>query len=169
VVGVGGLGCPAALYLTGAGIGHLTLVDGGHVELSNLHRQLLFTLAEVGAPKVLAAAARLRLQHPAIEIKTHHGDLTATNARALVAGHDVVLDCTDNFTSRFILHDACQALGLPLISAAVHRFEGTLDVFQRGPGDACIAYGPGAPRPSSSLKKTVPGGRSSAPPWAFSG
>ncbi|MEY4923574.1 MAG: Sulfur carrier protein ThiS adenylyltransferase, partial [Verrucomicrobiota bacterium] len=102
VVGVGGLGCPAALYLTGAGIGHLTLVDGGHVELSNLHRQLLFTLAEVGAPKVLAAAARLRLHHPAIEIKTHHGDLTATNARALVAGHDVILDCTDNFTSRFI-------------------------------------------------------------------
>ena len=134
VVGVGGLGCPAALYLTGAGIGQLTLVDGGHVEFSNLHRQLLFTLAEVGAPKVLAAAARLRLHHPAIEIKTHQGDLTATNARALVAGHDVILDCTDNFTSRFILHDACQALGRPLISAAVHRFEGTLDIFQRGTG-----------------------------------
>ncbi len=134
VVGVGGLGCPAALYLTGAGVGRLTLVDGGRVELSNLHRQILFTTAEVGAPKALAAAARLRLHNPALEIVARDGELTATNARALVAGQTVVLDCTDNFATRFILHDACHALGVPLVSAAVHRFEGTLDVFRRGQG-----------------------------------
>lgn len=134
VVGVGGLGCPASLYLAGAGVGRLTLVDAGRVELSNLHRQILFTTSEVGAPKVLAAAARLRLHNPATEIIPHEGELTATNARALVAGQTVVLDCTDNFATRFVLHDACHALGVPLVSAAVHRFEGTLDVFRRGTG-----------------------------------
>lgn len=134
LVGLGGLGCPAALYLTGAGIGRLTLVDGGAVELSNLHRQILFTTAEIGAPKALAAAARLRLHNPAVEVAAHGAELTAHNARALVAGHDVVLDATDNFATRFLVHDACHALGLPLVSAAVHRFEGTLDVFRRGLG-----------------------------------
>ena len=134
VVGVGGLGCPAALYLAGAGVGRLALVDGGRVELSNLHRQILFTTAEIGSPKALAAAARLRLHNPAVEITAHEGELTAVNARALVAGQTVVLDCTDNFATRFVLHDACHALGVPLVSAAVHRFEGTLDVFRPGTG-----------------------------------
>lgn len=134
VVGIGGLGCPAALYLAGAGIGRLTLVDGGRVELSNLHRQILFTATEVGSPKVLAAAARLRLHNPSIEVSAYEGELTTANARSLVAGQTVVLDCTDNFTTRFVLHDACLSLGIPLVSAAVHRFEGTLDVFQRGVG-----------------------------------
>jgi adenylyltransferase/sulfurtransferase len=129
VVGVGGLGCPAALYLAGAGIGRLTLVDGGRVELSNLHRQILFTAAEIGAPKTLAAAARLRLHNPAVEVIAHEGDLTATNARALVTGQSVVLDCTDNFRSRFVVHDACRGAGVPLVSAAVHAFEGELTVF----------------------------------------
>lgn len=137
VVGLGGLGCPAALYLAGAGIGRLTLVDGGKIERSNLHRQTLFTLAEIGAPKALAAAARLRLHTPTIEIAAHETDLDARNARALVAGHDVALDCTDNFAARFVLHDACHALGVPLVSAAVHRFEGTLDVFRHGEG-GCV-------------------------------
>jgi len=134
IVGVGGLGCPAALYLAGAGIGRLTLVDGGKVERSNLHRQILFTTAEIGAPKPLAAAARLRNHNPGVVITAHETDLTPGNARTLVAGQDVVLDCTDNFASRFLLHDTCLALGVPLVQAAVHRFEGTLDVFRRGDG-----------------------------------
>jgi len=134
IVGVGGLGCPAALYLAGAGIGHLALVDGGKVERSNLQRQILFTTAEIGAPKALAAAARLRLHNPAAKIVSHDGELTPTNARSLVAGQDVVLDCTDNFITRFLLHDTCLALGVPLVQAAVHRFEGTLDVFRQGTG-----------------------------------
>jgi len=147
VVGVGGLGCPAALYLAGAGLGCLTLADGGKVERSNLHRQILFTTAEIGAPKALAAAARLRLHHPAAKITGHEGDLTPQNARPLVAGQDAVLDCTDNFATRFLLHDTCLALGVPLVQAAVHRFEGTLDVFRRGAG-GCLhcqwpARGPG--------------------------
>lgn len=143
VVGVGGLGCPAALYLAGAGIGRLTLVDSGRVELSNLHRQILFTAAEVGAPKALAAAARLRAHNPAAEIVAHETEFTAHNARALVAGHDVVLDGTDNFATRFLVHDACLALGVPLVAAAVHRFEGTLDVFRRGEGGCLHCLWPG--------------------------
>src|SRR6478609_1397298 len=129
VVGVGGLGCPAALYLAGAGVGRLTLVDGGKVELSNLHRQILFTPAEIGAPKALAAGARLRLHNPVIEVTAHDGPFTPANAATLVAGQSVVLDCTDNFATRFLVHDACRAAGVPLISAAVHRFEGELNVY----------------------------------------
>lgn len=134
IVGVGGLGCPAALYLAGAGLGQLTLVDGGKVERSNLHRQILFSAAEIGSPKALAATARLRRQFSDVKIVSQDTEFTAANARALVAGQSVVLDCTDNFTSRFLIHDACQALRVPLVSAAVHRFEGTLEVFQRGVG-----------------------------------
>src|SRR6478735_8949247 len=132
VVGVGGLGCPAALYLAGAGVGRLTLVDGGKVELSNLHRQILFAPAEVGASKSLAAAVRLRLHNPLVEVVPHEGNFTAANATALVTGHSVVLDCTDNFTARFLVHDACRAAGIPLVSAAVHRFEGELNVYAPG-------------------------------------
>jgi adenylyltransferase/sulfurtransferase len=132
VVGVGGLGCPAALYLAGAGIGRLTLVDGGLVERSNLHRQILFSPAEIGAPKALAAAARLRLHNPAIEVVAHDGNFTAANAAALVTGQSLVLDCTDNFAARFRVHDACRAAGVPLVSAAVHRYEGELNVYTPG-------------------------------------
>lgn len=134
IVGVGGLGCPAALYLAGAGIGSLTLVDSGKIERSNLQRQILFTTAEIGAPKALAAAARLRLHNPAAKIVSHERELTPQNARTFIAGQDVVLDCTDNFATRFLVHDACLALGVPLVQAAVHRFEGTLDVFRQGAG-----------------------------------
>lgn len=146
IVGVGGLGCPAAVYLAGAGIGHLTLVDGGKIERSNLQRQILFTTAELGAPKALAAAARLRLHNPAVRVTSHEGELTPQNARALVAGQSIVLDCTDNFATRFLLHDTCLALGVPLVQAAVHRFEGTLDVFRQGHGGClhCQWQGKGA-------------------------
>jgi adenylyltransferase/sulfurtransferase len=118
-------------------VGRLTLVDGGKIERSNLPRQILFTPAEIGGAKALAAAARLRLHHPAGQISSHTADLTDRNARSLVAGHDVVLDCTDNFTTRFVLHDTCLALGVPLVQAAATGFEGTLDVFQRG-GGGCL-------------------------------
>ncbi|HVU18520.1 MAG TPA: ThiF family adenylyltransferase [Candidatus Didemnitutus sp.] len=143
VVGAGGLGCPAALYLAGAGIGHLTIVDDGLIERSNLSRQILFTEAELGAPKAIAAAARLRRHNAAIEVSAHEVALSPKNARALVAGQDVVLDCTDNFATRFLVHDICAALNVPLVQAAAHRFEGTLDVFQRGRGGCLHCHWPG--------------------------
>ena len=129
VVGAGGLGCPAALYLATSGVGRLTLADAGKVEVSNLHRQILFTADDVGAAKATAAAARLRAQNPLAKIEAHASDVTPTNVRALVTGRTAVLDCTDNFATRFLLHDACRSAGVPLVSAAVYRFEGELNVF----------------------------------------
>jgi adenylyltransferase/sulfurtransferase len=124
-------------------VGRLTLVDGGEVERSNLPRQILFSPAEIGGPKVLAAATRLRLQYPAARIRGHAVDLRARNARLLVAGHDVVLDCTDNFTTRFLLHDTCLALDMPLVQAAAAGFEGTLDVFHGRSGGCLHCQWPG--------------------------
>ena len=138
IVGVGGLGCPAALYLVGGGVGQITVVDSGKVELSNLHRQILFTTDDLGASKAEAAVTSLRARNPLIEIEGLATEFTAQNARALVAGRTVVLDCTDNFATRFILHDACFSAGIPLVQAAVHRFEGTLDVFRRGSDGGCL-------------------------------
>lgn len=141
VVGAGGLGCPAALYLAGAGVGRLTLVDGGKVELSNLHRQILFELGDVGAPKASRAALALRARNSHIVVEAHSTDVTAANARALVTGRTVVLDCTDNFTTRLLLHDLCLELGVPLVQAAVHRWEGVLNVFRRGEGGCLYCTG----------------------------
>jgi adenylyltransferase/sulfurtransferase len=129
VVGVGGLGCPAALYLATSGIGRLTLVDAGLVEISNLHRQVLFTADDVGAAKATAAAARLRAHNPLIKVEAMSAEVAARNVQALVTGRTVVLDCTDNFATRFLLHDACRLAGVPLVQAAVYRFEGELNLF----------------------------------------
>ncbi len=152
VVGVGGLGCPAAQYLAGAGVGRLTLVDGGRVELSNLHRQILFEMGDVGAPKASRAALALRARNPNITIEAFSSDITASNARTLVTGRTVVLDCTDNFTTRLMLHDLCLELGVPLVQAAVHRWEGVLAIFQRGEG-GCL-YCTGLPAQSVELDAT---------------
>lgn len=129
VVGVGGLGCPAALYLATSGVGQLTLADGGNVEVSNLHRQILFTADDVGAAKATVAAARLRTQNPLVRVEAHTTEVRLGNVRTLVTGRTVVLDCTDNFATRFLLHDACRFAGVPLVSAAVYRFEGELNIF----------------------------------------
>jgi len=152
VVGLGGLGCPAAMYLAGAGVGRLTLADGGTVERSNLHRQILFEAGDVGAAKVLRAAPALRARNPHIVVEGLAADVTGANARALVAGRTVVLDCTDNFTTRLLLHDLCLELGVPLVQAAVHRWEGVLNVFRRGEG-GCL-YCTGLPARARELEAT---------------
>jgi molybdopterin/thiamine biosynthesis adenylyltransferase/molybdopterin synthase catalytic subunit/rhodanese-related sulfurtransferase len=144
VVGMGGLGCPAALYLAGAGVGRLTLADGGRLERSNLHRQVLFETGDIGAPKASRAALALRARNPHIAVEALATDVTGTNARALVTGRTVVLDCTDNFTTRLLLHDLCLELGVPLVQAAVHRWEGVLNVFRPETG-GCL-YCTGLPR-----------------------
>lgn len=151
VVGVGGLGCPAALYLAGAGVGRLTLVDGGNVEFTNLHRQILFEAGDVGAPKVARAALALRARNPHIAVQAINSDLIASNLRTLLTGHSVVLDCTDNFTTRLLLHDACLEAGVPLVQAAVHQWEGVINVFERGAG-GCL-YCIGQPRDAAALDR----------------
>lgn len=141
VVGLGGLGCPAALYLAGAGVGRLTLVDGGRIELSNLHRQPLFEMGDVGAPKAARAALALHARNPNIIVEALASDATSANVRALVPGRSAVLDCTDNFATRLLLHDTCLELGVPLVHAAVHRWEGVLNVFRRGEGGCLYCTG----------------------------
>jgi sulfur-carrier protein adenylyltransferase/sulfurtransferase len=124
VVGAGGLGSPAALYLAAAGIGRLGVLDFDRVELSNLQRQVLFDTASVGASKAEAAAARLAALNPQIRIDAHDERLSAANAQRLFADYDVVLDGTDRLAVRYLVNDACVLLRKPLVSAAIHRFEG---------------------------------------------
>src|SRR5262245_24557496 len=107
IVGAGGLGSPAALYLAAAGVGELTLVDFDAVDETNLQRQILYTTEDVGRPKLAAAAARLRAQNPHITVRLHEAPFGPTNAMELVGGADVVLDGSDNFSTRYLVNDAC--------------------------------------------------------------
>lgn len=124
IVGAGGLGSPAALYLAAAGVGRIGLVDFDRVEVSNLQRQVLFDEAHVGEPKVLRARDRLLALNPEIEVEAHHLKLDAGNAMALLGDYDVVVDGSDRLSVRYLVNDACVLLGRPLVSAAIHRFEG---------------------------------------------
>ena len=147
IVGVGGLGSPAALYLAAAGVGTLGLVDHDTVALHNLQRQVLFDTPSVGTPKTAAARARLEALNPEVRIDTWQTALTRTNARGIVADYDVVLDCTDAFATRYLLNDACVLEGKPLVQASVHRFEGRISVYATtdGPCYRCVHPEPPAP------------------------
>lgn len=129
VLGAGGLGSPAALYLAAAGVGHLTLIDDDHVERSNLQRQILHTDARVGTAKTESAQAALAALNPHIEIETHAQRLVAGNVKQLVGGHDLLIDGSDNFPARYLLSAASRQLQLPLVYGAVERFSGQLSVF----------------------------------------
>lgn len=140
LVGVGGLGSPAALYLAAAGVGRLGLIDGDRVETSNLQRQLLFGDADVGRPKVDAARSRLAQVNPHVSLELFPERLTAANARARIAGFQLVLDGTDNFASRYLIGDACALGGRPLVQGSLSRFEGQVTVFAppAGPCHRCL-------------------------------
>ena len=129
MVGAGGLGSPAALYLAAAGIGTLRLIDDDHVERSNLQRQVMHAEARIGAPKVDSARIALEALNPRVHIETHAVRLSASNVEELVAGHDVVIDGADNFPTRYLLDAACRRLRIPLVYGAVHRFTGQVSVF----------------------------------------
>ena len=129
VVGVGGLGNPAAQFLASAGIGRLVLCDADRVDLTNLQRQILFDLDDVGAPKVEAAAKRLAAINPEPAYVTIARRLGAGDLAALAADADVVLDCTDNFATRHAINRACVAARVPLVSGAAIRFDGQVAVF----------------------------------------
>ncbi|MBX3208848.1 MAG: HesA/MoeB/ThiF family protein [Labilithrix sp.] len=133
VVGVGGLGCPAALALARAGVGTLGLADDDEVDVSNLHRQILFDDGDVGRPKVPAAAARLREVFPAVRLELHETRLLPANAVELVARYDLVVEGSDNFATKFLAADACAIAKRPVVHAAAVRWHGTaLAVGPRG-------------------------------------
>jgi adenylyltransferase/sulfurtransferase len=137
IVGLGGLGSPAAMYLTAAGIGTLALADDDRVDLSNLQRQVLHTTQRIGLAKTVSAGQGLRALNPAPRLVLHHTRLRDAALRAAVAEADVVLDCSDNFATRFALNRLCHALHKPLVSGAAIRWDGQITVFDGGPGGPC--------------------------------
>jgi adenylyltransferase/sulfurtransferase len=136
VVGAGGLGVPVLQYLAGSGIGRLGIVDSDSLEASNLHRQPLYSLADCGQPKATLAATRLSALNPAIRIEAHSIRLAADNVAALLTDYDLIVDCTDNFTTRFLLNDWARRLGKTVVFASVYQYEGQLQVVR--PGGACL-------------------------------
>ncbi len=134
IVGAGGLGSPAALYLAAAGCGTLGLLDCDRVDLSNLQRQVLFDTAALGRLKAEAGGERLSGLNPEIRVIAHALELTAANALTLLADYDLVLDGSDRLSTRYVVNDACVILEKPLVSAAIHRFEGQLTTYVPGHG-----------------------------------
>lgn len=140
LIGAGGLGCPAAMYLAAAGIGSLTLVDDDVVEISNLQRQVAFAEADLGRPKVSALQERVAGLNRQLHCHAVMDRADAELLEHLVAMHDVVVDATDNFTTRHQVNAICRALGRPLVSGAAIRWEGQVSVFDaRVPGSPCYA------------------------------
>jgi adenylyltransferase/sulfurtransferase len=140
LIGLGGLGSPAALYLAAAGVGRIGLVDADVVEESNLQRQIAHGHAALGKPKIDSAEARMRDLNPQVVIERHQTRLTSSNAIELISQYDVIIDGTDNFPARYLVNDACVKLGKPNIFGGVLRFDGQLSVFDAryGPCYRCL-------------------------------
>lgn len=136
IVGLGGLGSPAALYLAGAGVGQLVLADYDAVDLSNLHRQVIHRTRDIGRPKVESARDAVLELNPDVQVTAVHARMTPDELGAQVAGVDAVLDCTDNFAARFAINAACVAARKPLICGAAIRLEGQVSVFRTDLPDA---------------------------------
>lgn len=147
VVGLGGLGCPAALYLTAAGVGTLGLIDADRVELSNLQRQILYGPADIGRLKVEVSRDRLLAGNPDVKVELHAERLTSSNALRILRDYDVILDGSDNFPTRYLVSDACVLLGKPNVHGAIFRFDGQASVFDArcGPCYRCLHPQPPGP------------------------
>ena len=157
VVGAGGLGAPASLYLAAAGVGTLGLVDFDTVELSNLQRQVLFGTRDVGKSKIDTAVARLADINPHIHLVRHPAALSAANARAIIRDYDVVIDGTDNFATRYLVNDACVLEKRPNVYGSVFRFEGQAAVFA-APGGPCYRCLHPEPPPAGLIPNCAEGG-----------
>jgi len=135
IVGAGGLGCPAGQYLAAAGVGIIGIADFDTISISNLHRQVLYTPAEVGLKKVAVAGKKLQQQNPGINLITHDIKITAENVMDIIMPYDIVLDCTDNFDAKYLLNDACVLTGKPLVYGAIYQYEGQVAVWNISNGD----------------------------------
>jgi molybdopterin/thiamine biosynthesis adenylyltransferase/rhodanese-related sulfurtransferase len=157
VVGAGGLGSPAALYLAAAGVGTLGLADADRVDLSNLQRQILHGTAAVGSPKVESAAARIADLNPHVRVEAHQLRLEASNAAGIVAGYDVIVDGSDNFPTRYLVNDTCVWGGKPLVYGSIFRFEGQVSVFH-APAGPCYRCLYAEPPPAELVPNCAEGG-----------
>jgi adenylyltransferase/sulfurtransferase len=137
IVGLGGLGSPAALYLAAAGVGTLVLADFDAVDLSNLQRQILHATPRIGKTKVDSAIETLRAVNPHVRLEGHKGAVNEQTLPGLIAGADAAVDCSDNFATRYALNEACVRAGVPLVSGAAIRTEGQVSVFPGRPGGPC--------------------------------
>ena len=138
VVGAGGIGCAVIPALAGAGIGRLTVIDGDILDLSNLHRQPLYRSRDLGEPKAALSAQFVRRLNPFTEVQPVEHRITAANATDFLAGHDLILDGTDNFATRLLVSDTAVRLGIPLVSAAAVQFQGQLGLFRGQPCYRCF-------------------------------
>lgn len=160
IVGVGGLGSPISLYLAGAGVGHIGLVDDDVVSPSNLHRQVLYTTAETGQSKAAQAARRLTALNPEVEVTALAVRLTEDNAEEIVSNYDIVVDGCDNYATRYIIDDVCRRQGKPYVYGAVCGFEGQASVFHATPsslGYRKLYPTPPPPPASKALVGMTPG------------
>lgn len=137
LVGAGGLGSPAALYLAAAGVGTLGIIDHDRVDRSNLQRQVLHDTLRIGAPKAESAKESLERLNPDVTVNAYVERLTGENVTDLVRQHDVILDGSDNFETRYLLNDTCHAEGKPLVHGSIYRFEGQMSVFHPREGGPC--------------------------------
>ena len=146
VVGMGGLGTPAAVFLAAAGVGRIGLVDYDTVQASNLHRQVLYSGRDLGRKKVEVAKSQLLMTNPLVRIEIYDTKLDSTNALEILRGYDIVIDGTDNFPARYLISDACVLLGKPDVYASVFRLDGQMTIFAKsGPCYRCIYPEPPPP------------------------
>ncbi len=140
VIGAGGLGCPVLQYLVAAGVGEIGIADGDIISISNLQRQVLYTEQEVSQQKVVVAAQKLSALNPHVKINTHPFFIDDTNALDLIREYDIIVDGSDNFSTRYLVNDACVMLDKPMVSGAIYKFEGQVSVFNynNGPTYRCI-------------------------------
>ncbi len=158
VIGAGGLGSPAAMYLAAAGVGTIGLVDFDKVELSNLQRQLLHDTGDVGRPKVQSGRDRIRDLNPNVDVVVHETLLSSENAFDVLGGYDVVVDGTDNFPVRYLVNDAAQMLGKPLVYGSIYQWEGQATVFLPGRDSPCYRCLFPEPPPPGTVPSCAEGG-----------
>ena len=140
IVGMGGLGCPAAQYLAAAGVGTLGLMDHDRVDATNLHRQILYGTGDIGKPKAEAAREKLQRQNENIQFRIYNQGLNNENALEIIKQYDVIVDGTDNFQSKYLINDACLLAAKPWVYASIYKYEGQLSVFnyENGPSYRCL-------------------------------
>jgi sulfur-carrier protein adenylyltransferase/sulfurtransferase len=138
IVGLGGLGSPVMQYLAGAGVGYLGLIDADVLDASNLHRQPIYELADVGKPKTDLARDAIAAINPAVHVETHPAPFNADNALELIRRHDIVVDCCDNFRTKYLINDAAVLAQKPAVFASVYQYEGQLQVYKPEPNHACL-------------------------------
>jgi len=152
VVGAGGLGCPVIQYLTAAGAGALGIMDNDEIEISNLQRQVFYGFNDIGKLKSIVASTRMKRLNSFVEMEMINRRLNRDNAREIISGYDVILDCTDNLESRYVINDACILENKPMVHAAVHKYQGQVSVFnyRNGPSYRCL-------HPENQNKVKTPG------------